>query len=202
MKMRALTLQAVLATILLGGCATLPVLNAPPAPRTIAFLDGQNFALTEPMTFVIGSSGKSVTVPAGFVTDYASVPRSLQWMIGKQGRYSRATVLHDFLYWTQICSRKQSDNLLWIMMAQSGVPGTQRSTITDGVELGGGPAWKRNERRRADGLPRFLPVDRYGLANTLTWEQARAQLAKDGVKDPATTVDPAICALGDRRIVP
>lgn len=37
------------------------------------------------------------TVPAGFRTDFASVPTVFTWLIPRYGIYTRAAVLHDFL---------------------------------------------------------------------------------------------------------
>ncbi len=36
-------------------------------------------------------------VPAGFVTDFASVPKFATWLIPRYGVYTRAAVLHDYL---------------------------------------------------------------------------------------------------------
>lgn len=41
--------------------------------------------------------GSLITVPKGFITDGASVPRPLWDIVPAWGRYSRAAVLHDFL---------------------------------------------------------------------------------------------------------
>ena len=38
-----------------------------------------------------------VTVPAGFITDGASVPRLLWWLFPPVGRYFLAAVVHDWL---------------------------------------------------------------------------------------------------------
>ena len=200
-------IYAMTGAALLGACAHIPAGMPPPAPRTIAFLDGEEFALTQPMTFTI-APGRSVTVPTGFVTDYASVPRELRWLVGPQGRYSRATILHDYLYWVQVCSRKQSDNLLWIVMAQSGAPADKRVLIIDGVRLGGASVWANNQRERRDGLVRVVPAGHLGLdggkalADAMTWKDARNLLKTEHAGDPAPSFDPAICALGDQRRVP
>lgn len=37
------------------------------------------------------------TVPVGFVTDFATVPRFLHWLVLPYGAYTRAAVLHDWL---------------------------------------------------------------------------------------------------------
>ena len=53
-----------------------------------------------PFSFDIGlkGSGLTVTVPAGFVTDLASVPRWFWWVFPPfDPQYAAAAVLHDFL---------------------------------------------------------------------------------------------------------
>lgn len=55
-----------------------------------------------------------VIVPAGFITDFASVPRILWSIIPPTGRYTKAAVLHDYLYVTKgdhNFSRKYCDKL-------------------------------------------------------------------------------------------
>lgn len=37
------------------------------------------------------------TIPTGYVTDFASVPRMLQWFAPSTGKYTLAAVLHDYL---------------------------------------------------------------------------------------------------------
>ena len=43
----------------------------------------------------------TVTVPAGFVTDLASVPNQVWHAFPKFGKWTGAAVIHDFLYRTQ-----------------------------------------------------------------------------------------------------
>jgi hypothetical protein len=44
-----------------------------------------------------GGPPQTFTVPIGFVTDFATVPRALRWLILPYGAYTRAAVLHDWL---------------------------------------------------------------------------------------------------------
>ena len=37
------------------------------------------------------------TVPAGFETDFASVPQLFLWLVPRSGKYAKAAVLHDYL---------------------------------------------------------------------------------------------------------
>jgi hypothetical protein len=63
--------------------------------------DGKGRYRTErPFSFDIGlkGSGLTVTVPAGFSTDLATVPRWLWWLFPPfEPQYAAAAVLHDFL---------------------------------------------------------------------------------------------------------
>jgi hypothetical protein len=44
-----------------------------------------------------GTKDDTFTVPVGFVTDFATVPRFLHWLVSPYGAYTRAAVLHDWL---------------------------------------------------------------------------------------------------------
>lgn len=58
--------------------------------------DGRAWLLAEPLAY----EGKRdrFPVPVGFETDFASVPRPLWPLFPPTGRYTRAAVLHDWLY--------------------------------------------------------------------------------------------------------
>ena len=174
----------------------------PPAPRTYAFLDGQEFLLDQDFVWTIGSTTTSIVVPAGFVTDYASIPPALRGILAKQGRYSRAALLHDFLYWSQLCTRAQSDNLLMIAMKESGVRWRDREAVYRGVDLGGGSAWRQNARDRSARMLRVVPATRYHIADENTWMEARRILMADHEVDPPFTINPRACVIGNRRDVP
>lgn len=57
--------------------------------------DGEEFTLTRAVTYV-GKYGTYV-VPAGYVTDFASVPRLLWWFTPKSGPWNKAAIVHDWL---------------------------------------------------------------------------------------------------------
>lgn len=50
-----------------------------------------------------------IVVPKGFVTDFASVPRFLWNIVPPYGKYTKAAVLHDFLYRKQPPVRMMND---------------------------------------------------------------------------------------------
>lgn len=70
-------------------------------------LEGRNgewFALLADLTF-IDDDGTSYTAPAGTLTDFASVPRPVWWLLPKYGKHTRAAVIHD-----DGCTRRYMDS--------------------------------------------------------------------------------------------
>jgi hypothetical protein len=67
-------------------------------------------------------------IPKGFETDFASVPRAFTAIIPKQGRWTRAAVLHDWLVSKGVVSRKDADGIFRRAMKESGV-GWQRKVM-------------------------------------------------------------------------
>ena len=95
----------------------------PIRPPTLSpFSDQAHWVLREPLEYWILETDHVVEVPLGFVTDFASIPRALWAIAGSpHGAYSRAAVVHDYLYWDQRCTREQADNVMAIAMEESGV---------------------------------------------------------------------------------
>ncbi|MBL8444792.1 MAG: DUF1353 domain-containing protein [Zoogloeaceae bacterium] len=106
----------------------------------------------------------AIEVPAGFITDLASIPRVFWPLVPVNGRHRAAAILHDFLYVTQPGTRAEADALFLEAMHVSGVRWSQRKVMHAAVRLGGGLAWAANLRAlRAD------PVAHYranGLVHT------------------------------------
>ena len=178
--------------------------QTPPSPAVRAFGDSKFWITVEDMVYVIGSTNDRITVPRGFVTDFASIPKAL-WSLGLSpyGQYSRAAVIHDYLYWTQGCTRAQSDRLLVIAMKESSVSSFDELVVYEGVDKGGGAAWTANAMERAAGLPRIVPEPYLRPADpNVNWPTYREMLVSQGVKDPPFEQNPAYCAYGDTTKVP
>lgn len=85
-------------------------------------------------------AGGAIYVPAGFETDFASVPRGLWNIFPPFGRYSKAAVVHDFLYRRSGVPRELCDKIFLEAMEVLGVGWLTRSTIYSAVRLfGSGP---------------------------------------------------------------
>jgi Protein of unknown function (DUF1353) len=87
-----------------------------------------------------------ITVPAGFETDFASIPRLFWSSIGHPaGEYAQAAVLHDWLYRSQLVPRARADALFSEAMKVLGVPGWRRWLMWAAVRVGGAGAYAAGE---------------------------------------------------------
>jgi len=165
------------------------------------FVDGRNWILAENLEYEIGVSNVSVTVPPGFVTDFASIPPALHSLIQKEGRYLLPAVVHDYLYWKQTCTRKQSDQIFLIAMVEHGVSDFHRTAIINVVQAAGGFAWDDNAEERAAKKIRIVPKDRLKIPANTIWPEYRKLLTQDGEVDgPDTTISADFCARGDMSV--
>ena len=75
--------------------------------------DGRSWRLVYQFGYDVGhkDSGDRITVPIGFVTDFASTPPAIWWIIPPWGQYGKAAVIHDYLYQTHKRTRKQADDI-------------------------------------------------------------------------------------------
>lgn len=105
--------------------------------------DGKTWRLVEAFFFDIGfeGSGETINVPADFITDFASVPRPLWWIIPQWGSYGNAAVVHDFLYQTHIRSRKCADEIFLEAMKVCGTSWLCRHIMFLAVRIFGGLAY-------------------------------------------------------------
>ena len=178
--------------------------QVPPSPLVRAFGDNKFWILIEDMVYVIGSTNERIVVPKGFVTDFASIPQAL-WTLGlsPHGQYSRAAVVHDYLYWSQGCSRAQADRLLVIAMKESSVSRFDEFLVYRGVDIGGAGPWDANAVERRAGLPRIVPENYLRPADpNINWPSYRELLVKQGVKDPPFEQDQTYCVYGNTTAVP
>lgn len=86
-----------------------------------------------------------ITVPQGFLTDLASIPRIFRTVLSQNGLSRRPATLHDFLYRTQPMPRADADALFRRALASEGMGAFGCFTYWAGVRAGGWIAW--NSRR-------------------------------------------------------
>lgn len=190
--------KIIITTIMfLGGCATIQ------PQKTECFSDDRNCVLIEDLVYSIGKSNIKVRVPKGFVTDYASIPQAL-WSLGlsPHGRYSKAAIVHDYLYWSRDCTKQQADNILLIAMKESNVSIADQTFIYEGVNIFGKPSWESNNNEREQQLPRIIPSKYMQLPDDIEWSDYRTYLVSKGVSDPAFQKNAPYCKLGNSKQIP
>jgi hypothetical protein len=114
-----------------------------------------------------------VEVPAGFVTDLASIPWPLWSLLRPDGQYAFAAVVHDYLYWMQKRPRYVADKILKFGMEDLKVGTATKNAIYAGVRLGGRSAWDENKSLRLQGERRVLK--RCPTGPTTYWKDWKAQ---------------------------
>lgn len=158
--------------------------------------------LLRPYKWVIGNTNESIVVPTGFVTDHASIPRPFWTFLSPKGRYARAAIIHDYLYYSQQCSRAQADNLISIAMKESGVNIVEQTAIDWGLYWGGRLGWEENRRSKEAGFPRVVPSDHLNLDSTTDWPTLQERLKAGAPIVTNNGLPPRFCKLGDSPTVP
>lgn len=89
----------------------------------------------------LSGAGQTFSVPAGFVTDFASVPRIPVAFFLAGDSCHEAAVLHDWLYTVHPVDRAGADALLREACEACSVPAWRRWLVWAGVRVGGFHAW-------------------------------------------------------------
>ena len=110
--------------------------------------DGGAFVLSQPLVYESAVLEGLLTVPAGFPTDFASIPRGLWNILPPVGKYDAGAVCHDKLYRDGAVNgtpidRGTADRVLREAMEVSGVGRVQRWLIYSGLRIGGWVVWTR-----------------------------------------------------------
>lgn len=127
------------------------------------------FCLHEPLIY--HGHYETFTVPAGYVTDFASVPRPLVWLIPTYGKYTQAAILHDYLITdaqpARLITSNDTDGVFRLVMQELGVPFSRRWLMWCGVRLGaiGNP---RRRKGSLSTLPKVLLISLLALPFILT----------------------------------
>lgn len=95
-------------------------------------------------------SGALYTVPAGFVTDLASIPAMVRVIISPNGPSRRAAVLHDWLYCLHAGTRQEADALFLEALEAEGVNWVVRHTMWVAVRSGGWMYWRNRNGVTSD----------------------------------------------------
>lgn len=145
--------------------------------------------LTSPLFFEV--DGHVCYIPAGFITDFASIPKALQSIFSPvDPRYIRAAVIHDYAYRFRgifprrgggfvrlepLYTRVASDVFFLRSMEAEGAGWVVRHTIYRGVRIGGWVPWNKYRRQEQIMIDQIKRVQRAvgvavdGIAGPITW---------------------------------
>ena len=114
-----------------------------------------------------------VSVPKGFVTDFASIPPVFFSLLRPDGDYTYPAIIHDYLYWTQTGSREEADHIFRWAMQDFGINKAVAWVVYQAVRWGGGFAWEKNAKDKANGECRIL--QKFPQDPRTTWETWKAR---------------------------
>jgi Protein of unknown function (DUF1353) len=110
-----------------------------------------------------------VTVPKGFVTDFASIPRVFWSLLRPDGDYTYPAIIHDFLYWQHHLPRATADEIFRFAMQDFHIDQSTVAVIYNAVRLGAGKAWLKNSSDKALGEKRILA--KFPQDPRITWAE-------------------------------
>lgn len=115
----------------------------------LEFLEGERpmWRVIQPVMFSDGLS--SFSIPEGFESDLASVPRALWPMFPPYGNHLRAAIVHDWLYSNKAIARVRADALFLAAMESYGTARCQRWCMYLAVRAFGWAAWRASRVRPA-----------------------------------------------------
>jgi hypothetical protein len=101
-------------------------------------IDEKNWELLRELNY--DGTRQSFVVPVGMGTDFASVPRVFIWFLPQYGRYTKAAILHDYLWRSGVPGNEltlpEADAILRRAMRELGVPFLRRWIMWAAVRLG------------------------------------------------------------------
>jgi len=91
-------------------------------------------------------SKEVITVPIGYITNFASVPRIFWAIISPIDNHAKAAVIHDYLYDTGYYTRKRSDEIFLEALNVLDVKPWKKYCLFYGVRLGSWYKWRQLRR--------------------------------------------------------
>jgi hypothetical protein len=105
----------------------------------VSLVDGcdDRWKLDSPLVYFSEIVGEKITVPSGFDTDFASVPRVPVFYLLYANRGKRAATVHDFLYRNRLFDRATCDAVFREALIAGGEGVVVSWAMWAGVRIGG-----------------------------------------------------------------
>lgn len=120
-----------------------------PDPLCVSPIFGGNWKqrqLLEIFRYYYAEDKSPIVAPKGFLTDYASIPWFVRWLISPWGKHGPGAVIHDYLY--SVCAGKLwADWIFLKAMKHMGVGFAKRWAMFLAVVFFGWFAYWKHKRR-------------------------------------------------------
>lgn len=136
------------------------------------FKNNGKYVLAEDYTYSI--NGYCITVPKGFLTDLASVPLPFRMFFPKDGEYTPAAVIHDFLYSklnTTGINRELADKIFLFIMQELRVAKYKRKAMYKAVRIFGELAWEKKLENEGYSKQAIIDKTEEAVAYYKKWRQ-------------------------------
>ncbi|EDU8189745.1 DUF1353 domain-containing protein [Salmonella enterica subsp. diarizonae] len=105
-------------------------------PAILEMLGHYLWRVHESFTFYLSDDNSDVIeVPAGFITDLATIPRIFWILLPPDGKYAKAAIIHDYLYDNALRTKWEADRIFLDGMTVLGVPRWKRTIMYWAVRL-------------------------------------------------------------------
>ncbi len=106
-----------------------------------AYAPGEWIVLTE--IIYTSLDGNRYTVPKGFITDLASIPKMAQGIFSVDDESRMPAVLHDWLYCSKQTTREQADALFREALKRAGCSTLHTLSMWSAVRVAGWAYWNK-----------------------------------------------------------
>lgn len=113
-----------------------------PLPLQVELIDRTRWRLLAPFSYLDPELGQQ-EAPAGFTTDFASVPREPLTFALIGGYGHAAAVIHDWLYRSGRLTRRDADAVFRRALRSSGIARWRAWLMWAGVRIGGSRRYRR-----------------------------------------------------------
>lgn len=114
-------------------------------PLRVEQIGNDRWLVKDVLIYISEALNRAVLVPAGFETDFASVPRLPFVYLAFGNTAHSAAVVHDYLYSTEQAERSDADKIFLEAMKVLGIPFAKRWAMYTAVRTFGGSRYGRKD---------------------------------------------------------